>query len=168
VDCEGWFDLDLPHVIAIRRQLIAETERSTCLACSLFNPEWMSEIGTADRGLFIHAAGVFFYFNEQDIREFFFGLHDRLAGAHIAFDAMRRLALRGTNWVLRKSDVKGVTTKWGLDDPSDMEAWDCGVSVIEWVPLFSGIPRTGFDLWTRALMWANDRFNVAIIVHCSV
>lgn len=34
-----WYDLDLPEVIGVRKQLFPETDRSTCVAQSFINPK---------------------------------------------------------------------------------------------------------------------------------
>src|SRR5512139_3833756 len=41
-----WYDLDLPDVIDLRRKLVGgEGERHRFLACSVFESDWLSEIG---------------------------------------------------------------------------------------------------------------------------
>lgn len=37
-----WYDLDLPEVIALRRELLPETDRDRYLACSALDPGWMT------------------------------------------------------------------------------------------------------------------------------
>jgi len=36
-----WYDIDLPNVIALRRQLLPETARTTLIARSIFDPSWL-------------------------------------------------------------------------------------------------------------------------------
>ena len=56
-----WYDLDLPDVIALRRQLSLETDRSKCIAKSVLDFTWFDDIGPEPDGLFLFAGGVLFY-----------------------------------------------------------------------------------------------------------
>lgn len=47
-----WYDLDLPEVIAIRKQLLQEDERCTFLDYSMFNYQWIDKIKTHKKNLF--------------------------------------------------------------------------------------------------------------------
>ena len=96
-----WYDLDLPEVIEIRRKLIPETDRSKCIARSLFDFQWFEEIEEGD-GLLLISGGVFAYFPEKDVKGFFLAAADRFPGAEISrvsgskgFHARRRMAPPG-------------------------------------------------------------------------
>jgi O-methyltransferase involved in polyketide biosynthesis len=39
-----WFDLDLPEVVSLRRQLLPESERDRYLASSILDAGWMDEV----------------------------------------------------------------------------------------------------------------------------
>ena len=52
-----WYDLDLPEVIDVRRQLLPEPERVTYIAKSLFDPSWCADVTHAEDGVFMIAGG---------------------------------------------------------------------------------------------------------------
>jgi len=52
-----WCDLDLPSVIELRKQLIPETNRSTCIAKSFLDPTWCKYVRDAEEGVFMIAGG---------------------------------------------------------------------------------------------------------------
>lgn len=81
-----WYDLDLPELIKIRKQLLPETDRSTCIANSFLDPSWCKDINTKN-GLFMIAGGLFHYFNEAEIRKFFSLLEDHFSSCDIVFEA---------------------------------------------------------------------------------
>lgn len=81
-----WYDLDLPDLIEIRKQLLPETDRSTCIAKSFLDPGWCRDIDT-DNGVFLIAGGLFHYFDEAEVRRFFSLLADNLPGSEIVCEA---------------------------------------------------------------------------------
>jgi O-methyltransferase involved in polyketide biosynthesis len=81
-----WYDLDLPEVIEVRKLLIPETDRSTCIAKSFLDPSWCQDIKTED-GVFLIAAGFFHYFDEATLRQFFSLLTDSFSSYQIVFEA---------------------------------------------------------------------------------
>jgi O-methyltransferase involved in polyketide biosynthesis len=60
-----WFDLDLQDVIAVRRELLPESDRNRYLAGSAFEPGWMAQLDGLDSEpvLFV-AEAVLPYFEE--------------------------------------------------------------------------------------------------------
>lgn len=84
-----WYDLDLPEIIDIRKQLFPETDRMTCISKSFLEPDWCDDINTGE-GVFIVAGGLFHYFEEPDIHRFFSLLADNLPGSEIVFEAESR------------------------------------------------------------------------------
>lgn len=81
-----WYDLDLPEVIEIRKQLIPETDRVTCVSKSFLDPSWCQDIYTED-GVFVIASGIFHYFDETEVRQLFSLLAAKIPGCEIVFDA---------------------------------------------------------------------------------
>ena len=82
-----WYDLDLPEVIDIRRQLLPEPDRVTYIAKSLLDPSWCKDINT-EGGVFMIAGGVLPYFEESQVKQFFSMLADNFPDGEIVFEAM--------------------------------------------------------------------------------
>jgi O-methyltransferase involved in polyketide biosynthesis len=66
-----WYDLDLPNVIALRKQLLPETDRVKYFAKSLFDMSWCADIDHTDNGIFIVAKGILWFFEEAEIQALF-------------------------------------------------------------------------------------------------
>ncbi len=81
-----WYDLDLPTVINIRKQLLPEPDRVTYIAKSLFDLSWCQDVSTED-GVFMIAGGLFRYFEEAQVKQFFLMLADNFPGGEIIFNA---------------------------------------------------------------------------------
>ena len=86
-----WYDLDLPAVIEIRRQLLPEPDRTTYIAESLFDPIWCKDIKRTEDGVFMIAGGVLPFFEESQVKQFFSMLADNFPGGEIIFDAPSKL-----------------------------------------------------------------------------
>jgi len=85
-----WYDLDLPAVIEVRKQLLPEPDRVTYIAKSLLDPSWCEDIKYTEDGVFMVAGGVLPWFNESEVGQFFSMLADNFPGSEIVFDAVSR------------------------------------------------------------------------------
>ena len=139
-----WYDLDLPEVIALRRQLIAEGERRRYLACSVFDGAWLEEVSVhAGRPFLFLAEGVFPYFTEAQVKGLFLTFMARFPGAELVCDAMSPLMVRMNNLQLRVMRV-GARLHWGLRRGLDAESWGAGIRLLgEWFYFDRPEPRLG-------------------------
>jgi len=85
-----WYDLDLPAVIDVRKQLLPEPDRVTYIAKSLLDPSWCKDIAYTEDGVFMIADGVLQYLEESEIKQFFSMLADNFPDGEIVFTAMSR------------------------------------------------------------------------------
>ncbi|MGB8310323.1 MAG: class I SAM-dependent methyltransferase [Halobacteriota archaeon] len=164
-----WYDLDLPNVIDLRKQLIPETNRITYIAKSLFDLSWYTDIENTRDGVFLMAAGVLFYFEESHIKQFFSSLADNFPGSEIVFNAHSKLGVSFANRTLRGTWVENAVIKWVLKDVNEMTTWDKRITVIDQVPYFKNIPREpawGEEIKRR--MNGNDTHKIFKIVHLRV
>jgi O-methyltransferase involved in polyketide biosynthesis len=126
-----WYDLDLPDVIELRRSFVNENERRVFMATSFLEQGWLERIAIAGNVLFI-AAGVFYYFKEQEIREFILRLLDRFPGSELLFDVCSPIGMRVANKKVVESsglDEKSYLT-WGLENKKDALSWDPRIKLI--------------------------------------
>jgi O-methyltransferase involved in polyketide biosynthesis len=164
-----WYDLDLPAVIDIRRQLLPEPDRIKYLAKSLFDPSWYSDINNTGEGVFLMAAGVLFYFEEPQVKQFFLSLADNLHGSEIIFNMHSKLGTSFANRIISSAGVENAPIRWVLEDVNEMTKWDKRITVVDQVPYFKNIPRD--PAWgeeIRRQMDSNDRLGVFKIVHVRV
>ena len=94
-----WYNLDLPAVIDIRKQLLPEPDRVTYIAKSLLDPSWCEDIKHTKDGVFMIAGGVLGWFNESEVEQFFLMLADNFPDGEIVFDAMSRLHGGFGTWI---------------------------------------------------------------------
>ena len=87
-----WYDLDLPAVIDVRRQLLPEPDRVTYISKSFLDPSWYKDIRHTEDGVFVIAGGVFHFFAESQVKQFFSALADNFDGGEIVFNVIPRSA----------------------------------------------------------------------------
>ena len=75
--CIHWYNLDLPDVIDCRKKFIQDSERNNCIPISVFDVSWFSKIkfNPVD-GILFFAAGVFYYFKENELKDLFCAMAD--------------------------------------------------------------------------------------------
>jgi O-methyltransferase involved in polyketide biosynthesis len=94
-----WYDLDLPAVIEIRKQLLPEPDRVTYIAKSLLDPSWFEDVTYTEDGVFMIAGGALGWFEEAQVKQFFSMLADNFPDGEIVFDAMSRLDGGFRTWI---------------------------------------------------------------------
>lgn len=151
-----WLGLDLPEVIALRRQFLPEGERCRTIACSLLDLAWLDVVAQMDRPVIFLAEGVLVYFSEAQVRTVLTALAARFPGSELVFDALSSLSVRvhKLHPVLRKT---GARIDWGLDDPHQLQSW--GLQLLgKWGYFDRREPRLGLANWMRyipALAYSN-------------
>lgn len=119
-----WYDLDLPDVIDLKRRFTSETENRKFLAYSFFDTHWCDEIRINEKVMFI-SAGVFVYFEELKIKDFFIRLADRYKDFEMFFDVTSPKGVEIANQMIRKSGINSDSFfKWGLKDKGQITSWD--------------------------------------------
>jgi len=126
-----WYDLDLPDVIELRSKFMRENERRKFIVASFLDKEWLENIEVSGNVLFI-AAGVFYYFEEQVIKDFIIRLIDTYSNSEIFFDVSSPLGVKIANRKVVESS--GLDEKshlvWGLESKKEILSWDTRIRII--------------------------------------
>lgn len=147
-----WIDVDLPEVIALRRELLPEAQRVRSFPGSFLDPAWLEMLGRERKDVFIQAAGLFIYFREQEVREFVDRLARTLPGGELAFDYQSKVSRLFGNGGLRSAGMGGARLQWGMNGARGLSAWSERAEVAEAFPLFDRIDPGA--LGSRATLWA--------------
>jgi O-methyltransferase involved in polyketide biosynthesis len=115
--------------------------------------------------LFI-AAGVFYYFEEDEIKQFFIRLADQFPGSEILFDASSAYGVKIANKMVIKSSGldERSNLKWGLEQPEDLLSWDKRLRLIETLYYFRG-NRKLFPLNIWLIGSFSDSKKIQYMVH---
>jgi O-methyltransferase involved in polyketide biosynthesis len=159
-----WYDLDLPNVIALRKQLLPEADRVKYIAKSLFDMSWCADLDYTDNGIFIVAKGILWFFDEAEIKRFFSSLADALPGAELICEASSKLGASIVNDLLKSVEMD-VEVKWELEDARVITQWDNRLKLIDQAPAYL-IPRDpAWGEQTLENIDASDLNNALSIVH---
>lgn len=152
--CVDWHNLDLPEVIALRRDLLKEEEgeRVHFIAGSVLDLAWLKGLqANQARGVLVLAEGVFPYFDEADVRSLVLGLKEQIPGAELVFDAMSPLLRRLHNLELMAMRVDA-RLHWAVKEDRALEEWGEGIHLREaWHYFDRPEPRLGFSNLFRYL-----------------
>ena len=139
-----WFELDLPEVIALRRQLLGETPRRTCLAASVLDLSWMDAVApVAGNGVLLLAEGVFPYLERADVQRLVLEVGRRFPGAELVFDALSPLQI-AMHRLEPATRAAALRLRWGLNHGRELESWATGIHLLqEWFYFDEDEPRLG-------------------------
>ena len=127
-----WYDLDLPHVIELRRKLIGgEGERYHLLACSVLDSAWLDTVSAhRQRPYLFLAEGILMYFDEAQVKSLVLTLRGCFPGAELAFDAFSPFFSWANNLRVTLTKV-GARSYWALKHGKDLERWSDGIRLLD-------------------------------------
>ncbi len=129
-----WFDIDLPQVIALRRQLYSDSENYRMIGSSVTDPGWIDELPTGGPVLII-AEGLLMYLTPDEVTDLLHRLVDRFDTGELLADLLSR-------WGPRLSRIfRPGVIKWGTRDGREITGWDNRLSLVEDRPAMAGFER---------------------------
>ena len=161
----SWYDLDLPDVIELRKTFMQETGNRKFISASLLDDGWIDQIKDNTRALFV-AAGVLYYFEENQLKKFFSMLAEKFPCCELVFDAV---TLRGLN-VANKKVIKdggmdeSALLKWSLENTQTLLSWDNHIQILDDYPLFKGFKQS-LSFKEKFGTFLSDKLMIMFIVH---
>jgi O-methyltransferase involved in polyketide biosynthesis len=138
----AWLGLDLPEVIALRRQFLPDAERCRSLPCSMLDLTWLDAVAQMNKPVIFLAEGVFMYFTEAEVKPVITALAERFPGGELVFDELTSFSVRLHNRTHPVLKETGAHLSWGVDDPRALESW--GLRLVEkWGYFDQHEPRLG-------------------------
>lgn len=141
-----FYDMDLPEVIALRRQLIPEQPGNIYIAASLLETDWMDDLlrKHPDSKFIFIIEGVLMYFYEEQVKTFLRNVAHRFGGGELWFDVCGTMMSRHVAKpdALRKHEAQ---IRSGLNNGHLVEQWEPVLQLIEqanYMKFFR--PRWGF------------------------
>ena len=127
-----FYDMDLPEVIALRRELIPEQPGNIYIAASLLETDWMDDLRRKHPNaefIFI-VEGVLMYFYEKQVKAFLHHVASRFGGGELWFDVcgtiMSRHGIKPDSLRKHKAQIR-----FGLSDGYLVEQWEPALKLIE-------------------------------------
>lgn len=124
---QGWLELDLPEVIALRRQFDRESDHHRFLPASALGLNWLDEVPDCPpKSLLVVAEGLLMYFEPHQVQSLITALKQRFLGATLVFDAVGGVT-RGKT--ARQLSALDAPLKWFIRNEHDLPK--LGLSVVE-------------------------------------
>lgn len=160
-----WYDLDLPDVMDLRTKLIPDSDRRHSIACSLLDDEWLHHVKFTD-SIFFVAAGVFYYFEESQLKPFFIKLADAFPDAEVLFDACSPRGAKAANEKVIKAGGmdESAMLRWRLRQASDLELWDSRIVVVSEYPIFQNM-KGRLSIGEKLGTMLSDALRIMSMVH---
>jgi len=124
------YNLDFPEVIATRNELLPAGEREENIACDLNDTAWFEKIDATGGAVFF-AAGVFYYFLKEQVRELVQKMAQAFPGGRLVFDAACKKAVKLMlkTWI-KSARIKDVGAYFAVSDAArELSGWADGLSV---------------------------------------
>lgn len=136
-----WYDIDLPEVAELRRQLLPMRDRCHVIAASVTDPSWLPDIPD-DRPTLMIAEGLTMYLTPDDGTALLRRIVERFPSGELQFDAFNWLGIKSqwSNRVVRRS---GSTLYWAINGPADIVKVLPGLRLLAWVSPFDSDTFTG-------------------------
>lgn len=163
-----FIDIDLPDVIELRKNFFKDDDKRKTISASFLDKHWIKEINIKSNVLFI-AAGVFYYFNETQIRDFFIFLADNFDHFELLFDIASPLGVKVANKkVLNDGGMdKTAILKWGIKKRKTLEKWDKRIKILKEYPMFHDFKK-GYSLKIKYGLWLSDFLKIMSMVHLRI
>jgi O-methyltransferase involved in polyketide biosynthesis len=160
-----YYELDLPDVINLRNKFFECHDRRKTISCSFFDYKWLPEINH-ENGLLLISAGVFYYFEENQIKDFIITLADNFSKFEMFFDIASPLGVKLSNKrVIQDSGMdKTAILKWEIKRAQLIEKWDTKIQLIDEYPMFREMKK-GFPLKMKFGLMISDMLKIMSMVH---
>ena len=136
----SWYQIDLPEGIAFREKLIPPVPNSKRIAKSIFDYSWFDSVEfNEDKGVFIFAAGLLNYFQEEQLKELCNKLATHFTGGTFLFDLPSPLLKRIVNRKYKKLGFEGADHLFGLANPKKVLNWSKNIKTLSCTIFFKGI-----------------------------
>jgi O-methyltransferase involved in polyketide biosynthesis len=122
-----WYDVDLPDVIELRRQLYPERPNYQMIATSVADLHWLDGI-PGDKPVMVVAEGLMQYLTWDEAVALFTRLTGQFPSGQIIFDAYSRLTTNVLNLAIKLTSLRAKPTAagstvhlpWGVDEAHDL------------------------------------------------
>ena len=164
-----FYEMDLDHVIELRRELLGENQNEFLIAGDLFDMKWADEIDTSLPSLII-VSGVFQYFHEKDIVEFISNLKDKFDDVELIFDATSEKGLKFTNRYVKKTGNEDALMYFFVNDSEEFARKTDSKLISErlFYTKTRKILSKKISLYTKVSMFFCDWRKMAIILHLKI
>ena len=157
-----WYSVDLPHVTALRDELVPAAERAHSVAASVTDDQWADAI-PADRPTMVIADGLFAFLSEPVVVGIFRHITDHFASGQLAFNDYGRVGWfsRAAVKLAPQKMFNDIAIQWGYAGFKDArlpETWNPRLSLVEEASLAHAPEVDLFPGWIRPATRLSGQF----------
>ena len=155
-----WVDIDLPEVIALRRQVQSTSFPShdySLLGVDVLNEDWIHGIST-DGPVLVVMEGFLPYLPEDDVRRLIQRVCESFRQGELLFDCINSATLQSLNERMPIQSIRSTGTEFrsSVDDPKMLELFHPDLKLAESIRLPEAPRVEQFPLGFRALMYLSS------------
>ncbi|MBG0787753.1 MAG: class I SAM-dependent methyltransferase [Anaerolineaceae bacterium] len=129
-----FYDLDLPDVIKLKRQLCPQNDRYHLMANSVLDFGWMDQIVTDGGPVLLLAEGIFMYLPEQEVKRLVLALQTQFPESDLVCELTNRTWVEGLWGKLAQFKMQHrlkmqsqSAFQFGVSTPEEFELWGKGI-----------------------------------------
>ncbi len=115
----SWYDVDLPEVITERKKYFTENDNYKMIPSDIRDKRFLDEIQDKDTAVVL-MEGICMYIREDELKSVINNITEKFPRVHILADFYSVKAAKLSKYKNPVNEV-GVTTLYGMDDPSEPE-----------------------------------------------
>lgn len=131
-----YIEIDLPEVVALKREILKDQLGYELIGCSVLNASWIDQVTANDNSRFLLLAeGLLMFLPKPDVIHLFQLLAQRFSRSQFVFDMVPEKYLKGVWKMMLHLETKinwGLDVSWlsGIKDPRDIESYGPGLRVL--------------------------------------
>lgn len=171
-DTAIFYEIDLEPVISERRQLMQEQKNDIYIECSFLEvDEWLKSIKNKKLPTLLIFSGIFYYFKEETINDFFKQIKNKFISLEAVFDCNSKTALKISNRYVKKTGNKNAPMYFYIDDINAyLKQLDLDVTLINEYMMYHHSRKIlkGTSFGTKIKMIISDFFKMVKIEHIKI
>jgi O-methyltransferase involved in polyketide biosynthesis len=131
-----YIEIDLPEVVALKREIFKDQLVYELIGCSVLDPSWIDHVtANGNSGFLLLAEGLFPYLPGPDAIQLFQRLAQRFTRSQLVVDIIPVKYMHGLWKMAIRLETKitwGLDVSWvfGIRDPRDIESYATGLNVL--------------------------------------
>ena len=148
-----WYDLDLPEVAAMRKEVIPEVDRNKILSMNMFDIEWMQLMKANQLPTLVIIEGVLMYIPEEDIKQLIEKISTHLGPVILLCDSVPQIAVGKAKYhdSVKKYNDK-VEYVWGIKNTATITQLSPKVVLHKFIYM-SDLPKAYKFIWFLRWIW---------------
>ena len=147
-----FFDLDLPMLIRLKKQLLEENDRYLMIGQTVLDHSWMDRVAAEQQPVMFLAEGVFMYLPEAEMKKLVLVMQRRFPGSELVCELTNRTWVEGfwgkiAAYKMKQRIKMGADAafKFGVSAAEEVETWADGIKLFEkWFYMDGNNPKLGW------------------------